>query len=207
MTILKKFLVLLIIFVIFVIIAFSFSNCSKDMSPVASNQEIKEQGGIKFLSFGKSSKSLQKVITATEFIEKEIGGKLSLEFAYENVDSQKVDVDIELEIQANSIVEDNEFTMSVDDEYFVSDLDVTFGPHGTQFSIPALLNISVKGIDLSGVNPDEVFLYYDNQETGEWELMECDVIEIDAEQGLIKIVNGKLPHFSRYAIGQDTTGL
>lgn len=208
MTLFKKISTSLIISFMFAIMAVSFNNCSGNLSPVSPDQEVKvkEQKGIKFLSFGKAPNSLKKIVSVSRYIKRHRGGLLYLDYAFENADNEEVEVEIGLKIQRYSIEESNRFTMGIDDEYFLADLDVTFGPHGTQFSIPALLNISIDGIDLTGVDPNATHLYYDNQDTGEWELMECDSIIINIEEGELDVINGKLPHFSRYAIGQDTTG-
>ena len=106
-----------------------------------------------------------------------------------------------LNIPSYSIVEDTDISMSTDDVYLMGDVYLTFGPHGTKFNPPALLDLKVSGLDLSGIDPDLVNIYYDNQETGVWELMPSKKIIVDVEAGYIEVENAQFPHFSRYAIG------
>ena len=71
------------------------------------------------------------------------------------------------------------------------------------FNPPAIIDITASGVDLSGVDPASVNIYYDNQETGQWEVMESDQIVVNQNEGRIEIVGAKLPHFSRYSIGAE----
>jgi hypothetical protein len=95
----------------------------------------------------------------------------------------------------------NSFTASVtaDPTYLSSTVAMTFGPHGTDFITPASLVVRVKGIDLSWIPAGTVLhLYYDNN--GTWEMMAGDVT-YDTNTKVLQCLNGKLPHFSRYAFG------
>ena len=84
-------------------------------------------------------------------------------------------------------------------------IDATFYPHGITFSgdKPALLNIGAKNVDLSGVNPNTLRLYYDNEETGQWEEIQTYDIIVKQDEGYVKVINAELWHFSRYAIGAE----
>jgi hypothetical protein len=93
-----------------------------------------------------------------------------------------------------------EITISLDDEDFVGNMDVVFGPHGTVFNKPAILNVYANGLDFSGVNVEELNIYYYEPETGLWEPMQAEFIGADAQRGEMKIINAQIPHFSRYAV-------
>ena len=80
---------------------------------------------------------------------------------------------------------------------------MTFQPHGIIFSQPAILNLEALGVDFSGVNPDDVDIFYDNPATGQWEPMQRDDIIVDVNLGRIQVINARLDHFSRYAIGDE----
>ena len=108
---------------------------------------------------------------------------------------------INLEIPPYSIVENTYISLSTDDAYLMGDVYLTFGPHGTLFSPPAILNFQVSGLDLSGIDPDLVDIFYDNQDNGLWELMPRESITIDVEAGYIEVEDAEFSHFSRYAIG------
>ncbi len=182
-------------------LALNFNACS-EQSPVSSetanNLTVKKE--LNILKLGISPNSLKKVTEVSKWITVQNGGQLSL--YHENGD---LGVEVELTILPGTISQDAEVKLTVDDENFMGNVDVVFSPHGVTFSQPAVLNMYAEGLDFSGYNLDDIDLYYDNQETGEWELMERDdfYIEQDAEGGEIRVTNGKLPHFSRYAIGAE----
>ena len=108
-----------------------------------------------------------------------------------------------LNILPGALNEDKDISISVDDEQILGDVYLTFGPHGTVFNTPALLNIEAHGLDLSGFDPSTIQVYYDNTDTGNWELMQSSHIIVNQNEGYIKVVDAQLPHFSRYAIGAD----
>jgi hypothetical protein len=108
-----------------------------------------------------------------------------------------------LKIEPHSINRDALLKLFLDTRRFMVDFDFKFKPHGITFSSPAILNIETYGLDLSGIDEDKLGLFYDNLEKGEWEKMEVEKIIINKETGHIRVVNGQLPHFSRYAIGAE----
>ena len=107
---------------------------------------------------------------------------------------------VSLEVLPGSVTEDAELSINLDDEDLSGDVFLTFGPHGTVFNPSALLNIEASGLDLSGGDPSTIDIFYDNQDTGEWEPMPKETLIVDQNEGYIKVVNAQLPHFSRYAV-------
>ena len=59
---------------------------------------------------------------------------------------------------------------------------------------------ALKDIDLTAIGDRPVGVYYDNQETGQWELMESEETSVSIKEGKLKIKNALIPHFSRYAV-------
>jgi hypothetical protein len=110
-------------------------------------------------------------------------------------------LEIKLTVQNYSILEDTYISMTTDDAFLMGDVYLTFGPHGTTFNPPALLDVKVSNLDLTGIDPDLVNIYYDNQETGTWELMPSKKIVVDVEAGYLEVEEAQFSHFSRYAIG------
>ena len=127
----------------------------------------------------------------------QVGQRLD-ELAYNNAGGG---LRISLYIPPYSLTQNTYISMTTDDALLMGDVYLTFGPHGTVFNPPALLDFEVSGLDLTGVNPDLVDIYYDNQDTGEWELMPSKSITIDTQTGYIKVDDAQFSHFSRYAIG------
>jgi hypothetical protein len=189
-----------------------FTGCEKFNSPLEPGKEINKEQFIEtstgqqlqVLTFGELKPALKKGRRISKFIERDKGGTLKLKFKVEKIDGGKIEVDVKLRVHKNSIQQDSELLMSLDDEQFFADLDVLFGPHGIQFSEPADLDIKIdlKDTNLEGINPDEVSVYYDNDGKG-WEKMDCKEIKIKVDENGIKkieVKKGKLPHFSRYAL-------
>ena len=72
-----------------------------------------------------------------------------------------------------------------------------FSPHGTTFNNPVEIRLSYKDADLSGINEEDIQIWYFNEEENVWELIASDV-HTDH-----KYVKGYINHFSRYAIGAE----
>ncbi|MBN1483047.1 hypothetical protein EH223_14075 [candidate division KSB1 bacterium] len=69
-----------------------------------------------------------------------------------------------------------------------------FGPHGTQFNQPVRVELSYKNADLTGINEDDLRVYYFNEDTNLWEAIGGTVDKTN------KVIIAYLEHFSRYAI-------
>jgi hypothetical protein len=110
---------------------------------------------------------------------------------------------VNFQVLPGAVQQDLDLSMSTDDELLMGDVYLTFGPHGTIFSPPAVLNIDAFGLDLSGIDPQAINVYYDNEEVGTWELMQSTEIIVKPDENYLKVVGALLPHFSRYAIGGD----
>jgi hypothetical protein len=198
------------------VVALLFINvgCEKEgpLGPLSlENQSNSMYSELQILSFG-PQKSLKKVVRASKFIEKNTGGRIVLNYEYD-CGGQEIEVGIKLQILPNAIDEDGEFELSIDDAQFLGELDVLFGPHGTIFSIPAILNIDIEIEDydpsVSNLHNLDLDIYYDNEQTGQWEFMPSDGVEVqlvcdDGEYELkIRVRNALMSHFSRYAIGEE----
>lgn len=72
-----------------------------------------------------------------------------------------------------------------------------FSPHGTTFNRQVKIELSYKDADLSGVNEDDLRIYYYHEDTGVWEIIGDQVNKNR------KTVTGYTTHFSRYAIGAE----
>ena len=69
-----------------------------------------------------------------------------------------------------------------------------FSPHGTVFNNPVKIKLSYKDADLTGINEQDIRIYYFNDTEGVWELIASDVNTVK------KQVKGYIDHFSRYAL-------
>lgn len=138
-----------------------------------------------------------KTLEATATITPQTGGELKLSYS-QGQGKDKVDIDITLRFDPGSVSEDIEVTLSVDQDILMTNIDIKFGPSGTEFLKPAKLSVNAKGLDLSGVPADaNISLYYDNN--GTWEEVEANMVRHNVDLGQLQCANGKIPHFSRYA--------
>ncbi len=186
------------------VIAISFTGCSKNFFPRAPEVEtitddVKKPNNLQFLSYGKVLPSLKKTILVSKFISEDEGGLLHLQYKIDT-ETGVVNVHMKLKVHKNSLPGDTEICMSVDDEQFLADLDIVFGPHGTDFSEPADLDISVDGLDLSGDDASSIDIYYYDETINDWLKMDSKSVSVDTDKGKIKVQQAELPHFSRYAL-------
>jgi len=72
-----------------------------------------------------------------------------------------------------------------------------FSPHGLQFNVPVRMELSYKDADLTGINEDDLRIYYFNEATGIWEVIGKQVDKTN------KVVIGYTNHFSRYGVGVE----
>jgi hypothetical protein len=197
---------LLLIFTITLFSLLLFHGCENQtpLAPVTTESNRSAENttidkNLRILHLGSANQSLQKTTQVSEFIYAKAGGSLYLSHSNSKIGLY---VSMGLAIPPNSMNQDAEVSLTLDDMDFKGALDVVFGPHGTTFSDPALLTIKAEGIDLSGINPGSLWIYYDNPVTGQWEPMVCERFVV-GQSGWIYVQNAELPHFSRYAIGDD----
>jgi hypothetical protein len=178
--------------------------CQND-SPVSFQDNPVTASGPQFIKLP-GTHALAKIVADTAVITPEHGGRLELDFKYSYVDTdgvtRKLDASLSVTFQPHGVTDTLVATMSLDDQVLRSNIDLTFGPHGTTFLKPALLDVDVKGMDLSGLRPhDKVYLWYVDS-TGEWIRMDAQFVHINIPQGRLVCNNGELPHFSAYAFGR-----
>jgi hypothetical protein len=178
--------------------------CRND-SPVSFQDNPATASEPQFLTLPKSQ-SLAKIVADTALVTPEHGGLLKLNFKYSYVDSdgvtRKLNATLSVTFPPHGVTDTLVATMSLDDQVLRSNIDLTFGPHGSTFLKPALLDVNVSGMDLSGLNPrDRVYLWYVDT-TGKWIRMDAQFIYVNVQQGLLVCSDGKLPHFSAYAFGR-----
>ncbi len=152
---------------------------------------------LKVMDFG--TKVLEKTTIVYQWIYKSFGG----EIINQHFGNDGLYVYNSLYIYPHSIPNSMWLGVQINDSDFQGAVDVQYGPHGLVFSQPAVMNLFAAGLDLSNLNPDNIDIYYDNTEEGYWEEMPCDAVIVDVAAGTIQVINARIPHFSRYAIGTE----
>lgn len=178
--------------------------CQND-SPVSFQDNPVTASGPQFIKLP-GIHALAKIVADTAVITPEHGGRLEVDFKYSYVDSdgvtRKLNASLSVTFQPHGVTDTLVATMSLDDQVLRSNIDLTFGPHGSTFLKPALLDVNVSGMDLSGLRPrDRVYLWYIDT-TGKWIRMDAQFIYVNIQQGRLVCNDGELPHFSAYAFGR-----
>ncbi len=141
----------------------------------------------------KADMNVEDVFTSSQTISGISGGEIHLVKSYQASNGKTVDIDCRLTVPANSSFADSrEITMQVSDE-----AGVDFFPSMT-FNEPVILNLKITGLDLSGINPDDVEFYYVDQ-SGNLTPTVNNGVKVDNSTGTLSVDNAQLPHFSRWA--------
>jgi|WetSurMetagenome_2_1015567.scaffolds.fasta_scaffold51770_2 hypothetical protein len=193
------------------------AGCSREdnsiVGPTTQNNSISEKPnwlkaaeaqGVKLLSLPPSTEqSLKKSSFVTKYVFYNRTSILSIRDFYKSND-RFVLILASLTIRPYSLNNSDWITMGFADDYLVSNVslgpvDMNFGPDGTSFNKPALLNIIAQGLDLSNWSQDDdLKLACFNEDTQLWEVVPCQKIIFNVKTGFLQCVNGQLSHFSRY---------
>ena len=181
------------------IVGLLFNGCANDNPVALSSNQTANGKEIKFLTLiDQNSNSLSKVTNASTWISKTTGGTLHMHHIAD-YGSPRPEVTVDLVVAPGAIDYSKTISMTFDDYNSTS---IEFGPHGTQFSTPAILNAEAKYFDLTGFDPNSLKFFYVN-ENGVWEEYPFYQITVNPSTGTIKITGAVIPHFSRYAIGME----
>ncbi len=191
--IMKRFKLNPSIFVVVVMLVFGMMVGCEQQSPVDPFEEASDR--LQFVELEKGGVPFTKMVTETDTVSPDDGGMIDLEY----LRGVAQGVRMTFQVLPNSIPDSSAITLGLDTKIIGSSVDMTFGPSGTKFDPYALLNIETKGLNLNNVNVETLAFYYvdSNDELVE---MPCDDIQVDVRAGVIKVINAKVPHFSRYAI-------
>jgi len=214
----RKISQLLAIGILMTAFALNFNACteqsplsSTDESPFAQDNVILVDLGDAFTSLNKGEvKAIvtpenggQLVLIKGEAFEDEQEdfeeeGELEI-FEEDDMDILDYDEDsgfiVSLQVLPNSVKDTTELSLIMDKKSF----DMEFGPPGTVFANPALLNIIAVNLNLKKVNLETLAIYFDNPETGQWQKIDSENVVVDKVHGFLRISNTQIPHFSRYA--------
>ncbi len=117
--------------------------------------------------------------------------------------SEKMRGSVVLDFPPQAVDKNVKVSFKLKDGFFMGFVKLEYSPHGLIFKKPTILNIRGYNLDLSKIDPnvvDKINLYYTSQENSAWVKMRCKEIYIDFETGTLRVVDGELPHFSRYAL-------
>ncbi|HDS73985.1 MAG TPA: hypothetical protein ENN56_00440 [Firmicutes bacterium] len=177
---------------VFVVLALAttmwMSGCSDNPTPLQSTSS-----SVKLLSVSSRAKPLasdQLLTTASLLVDPEVGGMLA-------VGEPDVYGETKLTIPAGAVSEPTVISMEIS---YDGPIVVELQPHGIQFDKTVELAISYKPADLTGIDLDEINVYYFNENLAvpTWER----VPNSTSVPGEFEVV-APLSHFSRYAPGSE----
>ena len=169
--------------------ALNFSACSKEsplqseansIAPKQADEELKILKA-KTFSLGKLFVN-EKLITVEDggkiLVGNEENGKSSLHFESGDVSQ---DVLVRFSWESTGLLEGG----------------AEFSPSDAVFNNPVKITLSYKDADLTGINEQDIRIYFFNETEGVWELIAS---EVNTKK---KRVSGYIDHFSRYALAAE----
>ena len=134
--------------------------------------------------------SIEETFTKTK---KNASGDRGWNITFDHTFSSGIRVMGDLECPENAYDGRLTFSFTLNDNETVIDFD----PSPFSFDIPVEYTIIYEGLDLTGVNPEDVDFYYVSP-SGELVKAEYDRLEVNIATGRLFVLDAKLPHFSRY---------
>jgi hypothetical protein len=138
-----------------------------------------------------SSLSIENVYEVSEEIDGSRGGMVKMNESYSS-GSGLVTIKAKLKIPQDA------FSGTETIGYLVSGSDgsIDFSP-GMSFNKDLQFDIRFTGLDLSGINPDEIhFMYMDPD--GTTHPVEYSSLTVDLDRGVLEVKDAVISHFSRY---------
>lgn len=227
----KPFLAIPLLAFLILLVGMGFSGCGPDTSPSSSGAELDgvAVAGIPASEFEPLSfRTLSPDATAakladdddgegndgdyeepkprsvTELISAEEGGQLLLDWEIKDEDGVTGSkIKAEIKIFSGALDSDAQISIGLLNlSYAMVGIDLEFGEHGSQFSIPAELSLDMAGLDLSGYSAgDALEFYWYDPVTDAWFPVprDEDKFEVNLQEGKIKGI-WYLSHFSRYSM-------
>jgi hypothetical protein len=146
-----------------------------------------------------SGMSVEALLTKYKEIEGDEGGRFTAYFSYEGGPFGNVTVYSKLYFYDDAFSGDKVISQTLDTDYAA----MSFGP-SMQFDARVKLDLKFTGLDLTGVDPNNVdFVYVDDDGTVEY--LQYDYITVNLSTGTIEVDDAELTHFSRYGFvnGQE----
>ncbi len=170
---------------------FFFAGCSdKDSIVTPENNQASAPNWITLPQ--RDGLSIENVFSVTKTIKGKDGGELKIDEHYSAGPHGEVKVIAKLNFKKHSFEGTQTITMIVDDVNGT----ITYSP-SMVFDKPAELYVKLEGLDLYGIDPDDIdFVYYDP--SGNYGTVEYKELNVDISSGTLELKEGEIPHFSRF---------
>ena len=131
-------------------------------------------------------------LVKTKVIDGFYGGKIEINHSFETSEGDTITIWARLNFPQRSFNGVEEISMIINNEIGT----ISFYPHMV-FNIPAGFNVKYTGLDLSDIDPHLVDFMFQNYD-GTTEQINYDEIIVKVDVGVLRLVKGRLNHFSRY---------
>ena len=172
----------------FLAVGLFFAGCSDQSSLVGPSQNISQQ--INKTPIDLNLGTLSKQITVSKNIDGSVGGTIEIEG---NLDGGNISLHGNLNIPAGAFVGMMDISVTLDDHTASFD----FGPSPVSFNKALSFTMTISGLDLTTINPEDVVFGY-TAPNGTFSLIPYDGVNIDNNSGTLSVTNAQLMHFSRY---------
>ena len=186
------------------LIGFLLAGCQHDNSIITPSEENISAASFsepEWISFP-SSNSLRKMSHTEGWVVTDGVTELSIldQYATPGGPHNQVTLDCSIKFVAGAVDEDVYMSWDYDDVTGIA----TFLP-GMEFNIPAELDIMIEGLAL--VPGDELlvdfyYIWTDEYGVEHSESIDYDELNVDVATGTIELINGIIPHFSRFGFGK-----
>jgi hypothetical protein len=116
-----------------------------------------------------------------------------------------VEIELQIKFEKNSVSDSMVVSVGIDQNELSGDLSLDFSPSPITFLIPAKLEMSVKGLDPASLpaHASDLILVCNGQvdNPNYFEVIKCKEIKMNKKEGQIEVIDGIIPHFSRYGWG------
>ncbi|HED36738.1 MAG TPA: hypothetical protein ENI76_00595 [Ignavibacteria bacterium] len=177
-----------IILTSFLAVGLFFAGCSDQSSIVGPSQNTSQQ--LNKTPIELNLKTLNKKITATKNIDGSVGGTIEIKGL---LDGGDITLNGKLNIPAGAFEGTLEISATLDDHTASFD----FGPSPTSFNKALSFTMTISGLDLTAINPNDVVFGY-TAPNGTFSLISYDNVNVDVNSGTLSVTNAQLLHFSRY---------
>ena len=134
----------------------------------------------------------ETTFSASQNISGNSGGNLQLSGSYQGTNGL-VTIQANLNVPSNAYPGEKVLYVANSNEY----AEVDFNPSLT-FDAPVLLNLTISGLDLTGVNSSQVGFAYISDDGSYIEPINYDNLTVNSTTGTLAVTNAHLSHFSRY---------
>lgn len=154
-----------------------------------------------FLSLPAQNSKLkaEQIFSVSKIVNGNIGDTIDFHFEYLSASNSEVSISGNLIIPAGAFEGNMTFDLLFDQNSAFAD----FYPSPVNFKVPLSLNLIYTGLNLKGIETDNIDFYYLNDNKTLYEIANKKSIIVDTKNGSISIIGAEIPHFSRWGVGND----